>query len=100
MRELGLQNYVEWLITYYGVLNLTSFCLYGFDKLAAKRKWYRISELTLHFVTFLGGWFGALLGQKIWHHKTKKRHFQIIFWLIVIAHFSLLVEFCILVQEK
>ncbi|WP_147463771.1 DUF1294 domain-containing protein, partial [Pseudomonas amygdali] len=34
----------------------------------------------------LGGWPGALLAQQVFRHKTRKVSFQIVFWLIVLAH--------------
>ncbi len=36
---------------------------------------------TLHAIAFLGGTPGALIGQKVFRHKTIKRSFRLVFWL-------------------
>ena len=45
----------------------------------------------LHLFAFVGGWPGAWLGQRIFHHKTEKLSFRLVFWLIVAAHLSFIV---------
>jgi uncharacterized membrane protein YsdA (DUF1294 family) len=40
----------------------------------------------LHLLAFLGGWPGALLGQRQFRHKTKKVSFLIAFWVVVVLH--------------
>ena len=67
-------------------VNVTTFLLYGWDKLAAMNGWWRIMELLLHALSFLGGWPAALVAQHLFDHKTRKCRFQIVFWLIVIIH--------------
>ena len=44
--------------------------------------------MTLHGLEAAGGWPGALVAQRVFRHKTRKRSFQIIFWLIVLAHLA------------
>ncbi len=39
-------------------------------KVKAKKGSWRISEATLLILAVIGGSIGALLGMKIWHHKT------------------------------
>ena len=39
-------------------------------KVKAKQGSWRISEATLLILAVIGGSIGALLGMKIWHHKT------------------------------
>ena len=46
------------------------FLVYGIDKWKAKQGSWRISEATLLMLAVIGGSIGALLGMKIWHHKT------------------------------
>ena len=58
------------------ILSLIAFGMYGVDKTAAQRKAWRVSEKNLHFVSLLGGWPGALIGQEIFRHKTTKASFQ------------------------
>ncbi|MGA7964752.1 MAG: DUF1294 domain-containing protein [Gammaproteobacteria bacterium] len=64
------------------------FALYGIDKRRAIRQQPRISERTLQVAAFVGGWPGAWLGQRVFHHKTEKVMFRLVFWLIVVAHLS------------
>ena len=52
------------------VLNIVTFLVYGIDKWKAKQGSWRISEATLLILAVIGGSIGALLGMKIWHHKT------------------------------
>lgn len=64
-------------------INFVTFIAYGVDKKAAQRGDWRIPEAQLHSLEFLGGWCGALLGQKIFHHKNKKRSYQAFFWALM-----------------
>ena len=65
-------------------INFVTFVAYGVDKHAARKGNWRVPESNLHTLEFLGGWAGALLGQKIFHHKSKKRSYQTFFWLMMI----------------
>ena len=77
-----------YVFSIYGFLSLITFCVYGLDKSAAKRGKQRVRESTLHFLSLFGGWFGALLGQKVFRHKTKKMCFLAVFWLTVVMNVS------------
>lgn len=66
-----------WLL----VINLTAFLVFGLDKWKAKRKEHRetvrrVPERTLFLLAALGGSVGALLGMKVWHHKTLHKRFR------------------------
>ena len=50
-------------------INIIAFCAYGIDKKRAVRNQWRIS------LAVLGGSIGALLGMKVFHHKTRKAKF-------------------------
>ena len=65
------------------VLSVTSFVLYGMDKAAAEQGRRRTPEITLHLVSVAGGWPGALVGQRVFRHKTKKQPFRAVFWCTV-----------------
>ncbi len=58
------------LLYYLIVINVVTFLVYGVDKLKAKQGSWRISEATLLILAAIGGSIGALLGMKVWHHKT------------------------------
>jgi len=68
---------VIWLV----LINLVTFLAFGLDKLKAKRKekrekTRRIPEKTLFLLAILGGSVGALLGMRMWHHKTLHKSFR------------------------
>ena len=77
------------LLAAFGGVNAAAFFLYGHDKRNARRDKIRIPEWVLHLFAFLGGSPGALLGQRVFHHKTRKRSFRFIFWLLVVVQAAL-----------
>lgn len=71
-------------LTYvYLAASALSFVLYGFDKRAAAAGARRVSEGTLHLVALCGGWPGALIGRRLFRHKTLKTPFVLTFWSTV-----------------
>ena len=52
------------------------FYVCGIDKWKAKRAKWRIREAALLGLAVLGGSIGALLGMKVWHHKTMHKKFK------------------------
>nr|WP_091127734.1 DUF1294 domain-containing protein [Oscillibacter sp. PC13] len=69
------------LAMYLLVINLVTFFIFGLDKWKAKRKTKndavrRVPEKTLFLLSALGGSIGALLGMKVWHHKTLHKSFR------------------------
>ena len=58
-------------------MNGFTFCLYGVDKRRAKRGAWRIPEKTLLLCTWLLGGVGALIGMRVFRHKTKHRAFTV-----------------------
>lgn len=67
-----------WLV----IINLAAFLVFGLDKWKAGRKerhpsTRRVRERTLFLLAALGGSAGALLGMKIWRHKTLHRSFRL-----------------------
>lgn len=76
----------NWPLIAYPVASLLAFALYLHDKRSALRSGWRTPEARLHLVELLGGWPGALIAQQWLRHKTRKTSFQLVFWLIVIAH--------------
>ncbi len=65
------------LILYLIVINIVAFLAYGADKQKAKEKKWRTPESVLLMLAVLGGSIGALLGMKVFHHKTKHPKFFI-----------------------
>jgi uncharacterized membrane protein YsdA (DUF1294 family) len=68
---------------WYLIISLLAFIVYAKDKAAAKKGSWRIPESTLHLLSLLGGWPGALIAQQTLRHKSKKEPFRFIFWITV-----------------
>lgn len=64
-----------WLAAYLVLMNLVTFWVYGADKRWARRGRWRVPERTLFLLPLLGGSIGALLGMRVFHHKTKHWYF-------------------------
>lgn len=90
------------LICWLLIINLITFFVFSSDKLQAKRKEKkdtvrRVPEKTLLLLAALGGSPGALLGMKVWRHKTLHRAFRwgvpVILALQIIIPFGLWLYF-------
>ena len=71
-----------WLIIWLVLINVVTFFVFGLDKWKAKRKVKkesvrRVPEKTLFLLSTIGGSVGALLGMRVWHHKTLHKSFRI-----------------------
>lgn len=64
----------------YVVMSAVAFVAYGMDKAAANAGRWRTPESTLHLIGLACGWPGAVLAQRLFRHKSRKRAFQIVFW--------------------
>jgi len=72
-----MSNYLLYgLLIYLAAINIVAFFLYGIDKWKARHDKWRITEARLIWIAVAGGSIGALLGMKIWHHKTKHNKFR------------------------
>ena len=84
------------------LLSMITFGFYAIDKSAARKGQWRTEERSLHLLALLGGWPGALVGQRLLRHKSKKLSFQMDFWLTVVLNCAVLawlgtpsgLEFC------
>ena len=72
-------------------ISLITFLLYAYDKFQARNNRQRIPEMILHLLALIGGSPGALVGQMIFRHKTKKYRFLIVFVMIVILQIVLII---------
>ena len=72
------------------VINVLTFVVYGIDKWKAKQGSWRISEASLLLLAIIGGSIGALLGMKVWHHKTMHKKFKYGLPFILIAQIVLI----------
>ena len=64
------------LLLYLVAVNLLTFALYGIDKAKAERGLWRISEKVLFAFPLLGGSLGAMLGMRLFRHKTRHWYFR------------------------
>ena len=78
------------LLYYLIVINVVTILVYGIDKWKAKQGSWRISKATLLIFAVIGGSIGALLGMKIWHHKTMHKKFKYGLPLILIIQIILI----------
>lgn len=97
------ENYLAWkvypfsknafllfILFHLPMINIFTFLAYGYDKKAARQGKWRIPELHLHTLELLGGTIGAVMGQRFFHHKNKKRSYMITFFATVFIQLSLI----------
>lgn len=68
---------MRYLLIYLAAVNVLAFFAYGDDKRRAKRAGARRTpEKTLLGLAAVGGSLGALLGMRLFHHKTRHWYFK------------------------
>ena len=82
------------LLYYLIVINILTFAVYGIDKWKARQGSWRISEATLLMLAVIGGSIGAMLGMKVWHHKTQHKKFKYGLPLILLAQIATIYFIC------
>lgn len=70
----------------YALMSVVAFFAYRNDKQAAESGQWRTPEATLHAIGLFCGWPGALLAQRVFRHKSRKREFQATFWGTVVVN--------------
>lgn len=68
------------------VVSVFTYFLYYKDKAAAGRGVWRTPETTLHMMSLMCGWPGAIIAQQTLRHKTRKKRFRLVFWLTVLVN--------------
>ena len=74
------------MIEYFIIINVIEFILMGLDKFFSIKKMYRIPEIVLLVIPFLGGSIGGIIGMVLFRHKTKKIKFKILFIMSLIVN--------------
>lgn len=82
-----------WVLWAYLGMSALCFAAYGIDKRASVTRSWRIPESSLLIPGLLGGWPGAIIGQQVFRHKTKKAVFRVRFWTSVVLNVILFVLF-------
>jgi uncharacterized membrane protein YsdA (DUF1294 family) len=75
-----------WIFVYALALSALTYWAYAIDKRRARDGSWRLPEVRLHLLELLGGWPGAYLAQRRLRHKSSKRSYQVVFWLIVLGY--------------
>ena len=71
--EFHEHNIAAW---YFAIINIMTIAVYGWDKLCAKRKWWRVPEMTLIAIALIGGSIGAIAAMRLFRHKTLHLKFK------------------------
>lgn len=87
------KSFMMFFAVYYVVIGLILFAMMGIDKAKAKNGSWRIPEPTLLTISVMGGALGGILGMYVFHHKTRKWTFRIVFFLSIVFHAFLMVTF-------
>ena len=86
---LTVMNKLSWLVlAWYVILGVITYGMYAKDKAAAQSGDWRTPESTLHLLSALGGWVGAMVAQTYLRHKSQKPEFRITYYLTVIINLA------------
>ena len=66
---------MKYALLFYLVMTAVAFVLYGTDKRKAKKHRWRTPESVLLGCGLAGGFLGALIGMKVFRHKTRHLYF-------------------------
>lgn len=82
----------------YAGMSVATFIIYAIDKFEAKHDMWRTPEKTLHIMELCCGWPGAMLAHKVLRHKSYKKSFRQMFWVMVVLNVIMLMCFLKLVK--
>jgi uncharacterized membrane protein YsdA (DUF1294 family) len=85
LAQLLLLGHLTWQV----IAGLVTFASYVWDKRQAKKNGWRIPERRLHLLAAIGGWAGAIVGQKWVRHKSQKLSFKILTALAMLVHVAI-----------
>lgn len=72
------------------IVNVTAFALFYCDKRAAQDGHWRVSEGTLLLFALIGGSVGAIVGQQVMRHKTRKEPFRTMLYSIPVLQVAVI----------
>jgi uncharacterized membrane protein YsdA (DUF1294 family) len=84
------RDWQHWLACWLVTVNVIAFGYFGFDKGQAQNSGARVPEVVLYSLAAAGGSPGAFLAMRIFHHKTIKGKFRLLFWSIVLIQAALI----------
>ena len=86
---LAVMDKLSWIVVgWYAVLGLVTYLMYAKDKAAAQSGDWRTPESTLHLLSVLGGWVGAMVAQTYLRHKSQKPEFRMAYYLTVLINLA------------
>ena len=86
---LAVMDKLSWLVVgWYVALGVITYAMYAKDKAAAQSGDWRTPESTLHLLSALGGWVGAMVAQTYLRHKSQKAEFRLAYYLTVIINMA------------
>ena len=86
---LAATNKLSWLVVaWYAALGIITYGIYAKDKAAAQSGDWRTPESTLHLLSALGGWVGAMVAQTYLRHKSQKPEFRVTYYLTVVINMA------------
>ena len=88
---LVVMDKLNWLVVvWYAALGIITYAMYAKDKAAAQSGNWRTPESTLHLLSALGGWVGAMVAQTYLRHKSQKAEFRAVYYLTVVINMAML----------
>lgn len=69
---------------YFLIINFITLLLCFIDKKNAIKRKDRIPEKVLLFLSLIGGCFGMLIGMNLFHHKTQKLKFKLVYLFCIL----------------
>lgn len=69
-------------VFYMAGITVATMLAFAWDKICARNGWRRVAENTLLTMAAFGGTVGAIAGQQIMRHKTRKQPFRTYLYLI------------------
>lgn len=86
---LAATDKLSWLVVgWYVALGFITYIIYAKDKAAAQNNDWRTPESTLHLLSALGGWVGAMVAQTYLRHKSQKPEFRVAYYLTVVINMA------------
>ncbi len=86
---IAVTGKLNWLVVgWYILIGVVTFLMYAKDKAAAQKDKWRTPESTLHILSLIGGWVGAMLAQTYLRHKSQKADFRLMYYLTVILNLA------------
>ena len=69
---------IKYYLIFLCIMSMIALIAYGVDKRKSKKNKWRTPERVLLFLGFFGGGLGALVGMKLFRHKTRHWYFWVV----------------------